>query len=860
MTAPLDLLLSGAVAVPGAAVLSLGLARTWRAGAGSPRAGRGFALRRLVARRRDLFSDPGPDTSGGTERRQQLGPSESADQGVMVTDRSGRVLEANEAQASLLGVATADELKGRPWASLLAEPESLRLADEVAEALASRGRWEGQMLGRGRDGAAVLMLVWVKALGDGRALHVSRDITERDRLQRQLMRLSLAVDAAGDGIAVVDPLGQVVYANAAYARAFGFATAEAALTSHWGSAYRDTSAPAGPAAMTEEVRATGRSEGTLRGARPGGGEFVHRVSLTAIADGQVLVVVGDETERERTLLDLRASEERFRLVAHATRDTIVDLDCASGRMVLSGAIEQMLQITGPLQEVDAEALRARIHPEDRPRVCAALEQTLASEHDSWHLEYRIARADGSFLDVLERGHILRDPAGRPLRTVSSLMDVGERRERERELAAARAEAEAANSAKSVFLANMSHEIRTPMNGVVGMVDLLLRDPELTATQRHFAETIETSSDRLLQIINDVLDLSKIEVGKLTLREEPFDLARLVSDVGETFAAAAHQQGLTLDTHVRPDVPRPLVGDSGRLTQVLANLVGNALKFTPPGGWVSVRASARRDAGRLWVHIDVADTGIGIPEDQAERLFLPFSQLDESSTRQYGGTGLGLAICRELVEMMGGRVEVRSTVGRGSCFSVHVPVTDAVADGASSPTEGSAHQASTPRDSDRRLPYSRNLDPEPSPDLDPEPSPALVGRRLLLVEDDPINQEVAELMLLGLGVEIAVAADGQEALHLLAAGQVAGVPYDAVLMDVHLPVLDGLEATRRIRAAEAESARSGGTAARLPVIAMTASALEHERRAAHDAGMDDFLPKPVSIRCLETVLTRWVGST
>jgi PAS domain S-box-containing protein len=555
-------------------------------------------------------------------------------------------------------------------------------------------------------------------------------------------------------------------------------------------------------------------------------------------------------ESERLQAHLEGSERRFRLLAEASSDIIVLRGLDGQQHYISSAVTRVLGWAP--KELPGGGLRGLGHPDDVLAVERLLEEC---RHDQTarSVECRFLRPDGTYTWLEIGARLYQDPntgaaggfvlVGRDI----SLRKI-EEEERERAftiveqanaaLVEARAAALRANEAKSNFLSNMSHEIRTPMNGVLGMIQLLLTTG-LSAEQRRYIEVAQSSGETLLRLIDDVLDLSKIEAGKLEMESVEFDLRRLVADSIALWRIQAESKGLRFATEFGAEMPRMVKGDPTRLRQILNNLAANAVKFTERGMVALKVEFTGIDRGKTSIRFSMTDTGIGVPAGRLGGLFSPFVQADASTTRRYGGTGLGLSICKHLVELMEGTISVESVEGAGSTFRFTVLFEAATAGG----TEG--HPAP-----ELSLPGRRGAEVWRIEEPSSSGPPAYAGNgagggarvRILLAEDNATNRAVALAQLQKLGYRADVAMDGAEAVEAVLSGG-----YDLVLMDCEMPKMDGYEVTRRIR---------DSYPSRIPIIAVTAQVMAGDRERCLLAGMDDFLSKPVNMKQLEAILDKW----
>jgi PAS domain S-box-containing protein len=679
------------------------------------------------------------------------------------------------------------------------------------------------------------------------------------RRARQALRDSeefaqAAIDAISSHICVLDPTGAILAVNQAWR---AFAQANRAASAHG----REAGSPCGDAfgmgsnylAVCDGARGACADEAAdiadgIRAVLQGQHRFAKEYPCHSPAEqrwficrvtrffvnGRLRVLVEhiDITERKRLEQAQRESEERFRTMADSS-PSMMWVTGADGKVQFINRVFRTFCAVSS-KEVESSKWRMPVHPDDVREFAAAFRRAV-SERKPFKAEARIRRSDGEWRLLGTNADPRLSPAGEYMGHVGLSADITDRRLDEQarelykeELIRARTEAEAANNAKSRFLANMSHEIRTPMNGVIGMNQLLL-ETDLTPEQRRYVEVAQSSGRALLALIDDILDISKIEAGKIVLENRTFNLNDTLKDVSNLAQTLATAKGLEFNTRVSLQIPRLLRGDSNRLRQVLTNLAGNAIKFTSRGS-VTLDAELEKLSDRAaTVRFNVRDTGIGIPADKIPALFSPFVQADVSTTRKYGGTGLGLAISKQLVEMMGGKLAVDSREGEGSTFWFTVDFQQA------RPAErpGADPQPVQPRSAAKDL---------QGPAAKGTPTRQRSGK-ILVAEDNPTNREVILAQLKKLGYAAEAVFNGAAAVQAVERGA-----YSLVLMDCQMPVMDGYEAAGRIRNSPQKH---------IPIVALTANAMSSDSDKCLAAGMSDYMAKPVDLSQLAEMLEKWI---
>ncbi len=761
--------------------------------------------------------------------------AESAPVGIFRADAHGNITYVNSTWAAKLGLSVAESL-GQGWLRALADsaaldqrpawtgfvPGEIRVREFVFKR-ADGGEMWAQTVNSAEFDSTGAVIGFVGAVIDITEQRQSQlDLANSKRLFETLASLSPA------GIFRTDPAGGCTYVNEAWLRLSGL-TPASALGAGWVQAIHPddrehVATQWGTAVAVESVFRMefrfAHADGVVR--------WVEAISQPEFDDQQRLVgYIGvniDTTDRKRAEEILAEREEQLALLAANATDAVL-------RIGLDGTCLYASPSVGELAGMAPELLVGRnllgyIHPDDTDRAYAAFYKLVSGTQDRLIIAYRseVIGRPGTWMWLESNCGLVRNRAtGEPLELIVSSRDVSERKRLEHDLEAARQVAEGAAQAKSSFLANMSHEIRTPMNGVLGFTELLLAD-SLTPDQRHKVELIADSGKAMLKLLNDILDLSKIDAGQMSISQDALDPRQLVDGCVKLMAPLASGKSLPVDVHVADDVPQTVLGDGLRLRQIILNLLGNAIKFTDAGAIVLTVKVKSGPAGDSLV-FGVEDTGIGITPERQGAVLDRYVQAEGTTNQQYGGTGLGLTISAELARLMGGALDLTSAEGMGTLVKVSIPLCLAVSNPALPPKNGSP--------------------------LQDEPTAAVPALRILVAEDHDINQMLITAMLSNLGSRSTVVPNGAAAVSEIVNAADRGEPYDLVLMDLQMPELDGLEATRRVR-------HAGIGPDHLPIIALTANAYDTDIESCLDAGLQDHLAKPVSLKTLGEALTKWGG--
>lgn len=643
--------------------------------------------------------------------------------------------------------------------------------------------------------------------------------TRLQALEHENQLLRMAIDESPDVILLKDAEGKFLLCNQTLAQLYG-TTPQAVV----GKSDGDFSAtPEQDAFFRENVKTIMRA-GTTQVVmeestddRTGETRFFKSIKKP-FKDKQgadcILVIAHDVTDIRTAQAKVEASERQLRYALHAAGEGLWDWDIASGQLKHNGRWYDLLGYSASDMTGTVADFFRLLHPDELPEIEERIQLSLKSGVP-YHHEHRMLHQQGHWIWVLDRGEVVESAAdGQPLRMVGSFSNIQHRKQVEFDLVEAKIQAETANKAKSFFLANMSHEIRTPMNGILGMLSLL-ETSGLNEAQKEQADLIRHSTDALVKLIDEILDLSKIEAGKLELRSEAANVPALLADCVQLHEPLAKAKGIRLSVEMAQNFPNLIWSDIARIRQVINNLLSNALKFTSVG---SVKVVVQFSATQ-W-RCEIIDTGIGVDQSQLPLLFKPFTQADSSSTRHYGGTGLGLSICKRLVEAMGGSIGVISHQRQGSCFWFELPLSPISVVGPQL-----AQQFGTVESSDT----------------------AVLTGRVLVVEDHPLNQKMILAMLSKLSLDAVLADNGLTALQLLRESR-----FDLVLMDCQMPVMDGFEAVTRIRNGEA-----GLDARDIGILALTANAMAEDVKRCEEVGFNMHIAKPFTLATIRDALSKWL---
>ncbi|WP_370188662.1 PAS domain S-box protein [Qipengyuania sp.] len=749
---------------------------------------------------------------------------------IFRADAQGRWTSLNPAWEELTGYRV-DESLGWPTTRLL-HPEDYAETRNVYPKIVSGEIQEVDLVQRfvRKTGELRTIEVGIRRLADAEGRFAGtigniRDVTEQKAQEQALAasesRFRMIGETAPVGIFLASADGELTYINPWWAEKVG-RTVEQMLGRGWLDSVADLESfvedppfrnfkPGMIRCRQIHFRATDGSDLWME--TYNAAEFDEKGQIKGFAGAGV-----DITAQRKMSQELAERDRQLVELADNVTDAIIRLGADGTCLYASPSTRQVFG--QPIEQVVGSHLGDMIDPEDQPRVFGMFDRLVAGRQERALVAFRTpapqGRGEGRWFEASCAAISHQDDPAKDY-ILASVRDISHTKRLEGELRSAQRQAEAAAQAKSAFLANMSHEIRTPMNGVIGFTDLL-EQSELDADQRHYVKMIAESGLTMMQLLNDILDGSKMEAGHMTVSSEPLDLREKIGAASRLMQPLARQKNVVLETVVDPALPAVILGDRLRLRQVMQNLIGNAIKFTENG---KVTVAARVIGEAREVELSVADTGIGIASENLERIFESFTQADATVARRYGGSGLGLAITRQLVELMGGRIEVASTVGEGSVFTVTLPIVLPGEDAASEAPEQSAK-------GDRR---------------------SMDGLRVLVAEDNEINQHLIRTMIDKVGGNSLIVGDGAAAITAVEQACATGEPFDLVLMDLQMPGLDGLEATRVLRG-------RGFDADRVPIVALTANAYDDDVEACHAAGMQGHVAKPITLSALSRVLDRF----
>ena len=740
---------------------------------------------------------------------------------VSIADNRGRIVYVNRKFCEISQYTT-EELVGQDHRVLNSGYHTHEFFNEMWRTIGGGHVWHGEVRNRSRDG----VFYWVESTivpfmdeqgRPERYISVRTDITARKKMEELLTEQRFFYEriseSMGEGLYVQDVGGLCTYMNSEAEKMLGWSREELiGLPVHDAIHFLTAQGAPLPAKncpilMAVDVNGDWHGDDQVFVRRDGSTFPVEATSRAIVRNGVShgsVVAFSDISKRKQQEQIIHLAQERLNLALDGSGLALWDWNIADDRVYLSDRWSQMLGGEKHEVVINSVELFGLVHADERQHLESSLVSVLKGQTEFYSVEFRVHRIDGAWIWIHTHGKVVeRDATGRVVRMTGTNADITERRNAEEVLRLAKEAAEAASRAKGDFLANMSHEIRTPMNGIIGMTELAL-DTELSPEQREYLALVQSSADALLTILNDILDFSKIESGKLGIEIIEFSLEHTLRETMKSLAVRAHQKQLELLLHVASDVPDRLLGDPGRLRQVIVNLVGNAIKFTGAGEIeVAVRCVTGAPEGCARLKFSVRDTGIGIPREKFQTIFESFSQADTSTTRRYGGTGLGLTISSQLVQLMGGQIELESEIGRGSLFYFTLDM----------------------------------LMLSDAPLANYQQTGRIAGMSVLIADDNATNCRLLQEILLGWKMLPVVTRSGQEALAELARANAAGHSYGLALLDLQMPDMDGFELAEHIRRHPEYVAKT--------LMMLTSEGQRGHAARCRELGVAAYLMKPVA---------------
>ena len=762
---------------------------------------------------------------------------------IIITDREGTIEYVNPKFTDITAYES-DEVIGRNPNILKSDEHSKEFFEEMWETILAGKEWHGEFLNKRKTGelrwqSAIIAPIFDENEEITHFVSIQEDVTEKKEAAGELQKLSRAIEHSPVSVVITNREGTIEYVNPAFCEVTGY-TQEEAIGQNPRVLSSGQQSPEFYQDMWETISSGRAWQGEFANRKKTGEIYWENASISPVLDEQgevthYVAVKEDITERKEMEQALRLEEVRLKNALEGANAGLWDYSATTGEFFTGDIWSTMLGYTP--EELDEkyghcfERWSELVHPDDLPGALDTVEKYTNGETDTYKSEFRMRTADGRWKWILDVGKATeRDTAGRGTRFVGVQLDIDDTKRLQEEILVAKEKAEEATKAKSDFLANMSHEIRTPMNAIIGMSHLALKT-DLTPKQQDYIGKVQSSSNALLGIISDILDFSKIEAGKLDMESIPFHLEDVFDNLANLVGLKAKEKGLKFLFDVHNEVPTGLIGDPLRLGQILVNLGNNAVKFTEKGQIVVGVSPVAVTDEKADLQFSVQDSGIGLTEEQRGKLFQAFSQADTSTTRKYGGTGLGLTISKKLSEMMDGKIWVESEPGVGSSF---------------------IFTAVFGRHSEKREALSATKG-------DVQGLENIRGARILLAEDNEINQQVAREILEQAALVVEIANNGLEAVEMAQKNQ-----YDVILMDIQMPEMNGFEATQEIRNLKLETRDTEGKtsniqlpASSLPIIAMTAHAMAGDREKSIEGGMNDHVVKPIDPDQLFSALVKWI---